>query len=354
MAAEDEGRTEEPSEYKLEKARKEGRIAKSQDVSSALVLLFTVLVVVVLAKYIYSQIIELIHFYFERCSNPDIKDSALYVAFLNYLLKCIIPISLVGIISAFLGNIIQNRGFIFTTKPIEPNFEKLIPRIGEYLKKTAFSLKGLFSIAKSIGKIAIICVVAYLYIRKDIFVLIEIISNGDIAQALKKIAIMAAQILITVAVIFLILAIPDYFVQRYDFRQGMKMTKQEVKEEYKEMEGDPEVKNKLKQMQQELLRQNIPKAVSEADVVVTNPTHYAVALKYDVEVADSPMVTAKGEDEIAQTIKRLARENDVPIVENRPVARDLYTNIEVGGIIPQIYYQAVALIYSHLDKFKQK
>mgnify|MGYP003478693516 FL=1 len=134
----------------------------------------------------------------------------------------------------------------------------------------------------------------------------------------------------------------------------MKMTKQEVKEEYKEMEGDPEVKNRLKQMQQQLLANDVRRAVAESDVVITNPTHFAVALKYDQEKTDSPMVNAKGEDNLAQTIKQIAKENDIPIVENRPVARELYTNLKVGDIIPQIYFNVIATIYSQLDKFKNK
>lgn len=353
MAAEDEGRTEEPSEYKLEKARKEGRVAKSKEVSDALVLLFTVMVLIFIAKYIFNQIVEFIHFYFYQCGNPNPLSPSLYIAFLNYFLKCIIPILIIGIVAGIAGNIIQTRGFIFSWKPIQPDFQKIVPKIGEYLKKTIFSLKGIFNILKSIGKVIIIGVVGYIYVRKDMFVLIEIISNGDIAAAIGKIAMMSAQILITVAIIFLIISIPDFFVQKRDFMESMKMTKQEQKEEYKEMEGDPEVKARLKQMQQQLLKQNIPKAVAEADVVITNPTHYAVSLKYDNTVADSPMVTSKGVDETAQLIKRIARENDIPIVENRPVARDLYTNVEVGDIIPNTYWQTIAVIYSHLDKYKQ-
>ena len=165
---------------------------------------------------------------------------------------------------------------------------------------------------------------------------------------------MAAQILITVAVLFLALSIPDYFVQRHDFMEEMKMTKQEVKEEYKEMEGDPEVKSKLQQMQRQLLSQNIRQAVAESDVVIANPTHFAVALKYDTSVTDSPMVNAKGEDNTALLIRRIAEENEVPVVENRPMARELYTNVKVGDIIPEIYYSTIAVIYSHLEKFKQK
>ena len=352
MAAEDEERTEEPSEYKLEKARKEGRVPKSQEISGALVLLFCVIVLIFLSKWFLSQFISIFTFYFSQVSTYNIRNPILLSFFYDVFIKCVLPISIISVIAAIAGNIIQTKGFIFSLKPIEIKFSKIVPKIGEYLKKTIFSAKGAFNVVKSIGKVAIICLVAYICIKKDLFVLCEIISNGEISAAIGKIASMAAQILIIVSVIFLVISIPDYFMQKRDFMEEMKMTKQEQKEEYKEMEGDPEVKSKLQQMQRQLLSQNIPKAVSESDVVITNPTHFAVALKYDQSVADSPIVNAKGEDAMAQTIKRLARENDIPIVENRPVARDLYTNVEVGDIIPEVYYNAIAVIYSHLEKYK--
>lgn len=353
MAAEDEGRTEEPSEYKLEKARKEGRVAKSQEVSGALVLLLCVVTLIFLGKWLFSQLINVLNFYFNLCKNHNLDDPTLVSFFFDVFIKCVLPISLISAVAAIAGNIIQTKGFIFSLKPIEPKFSKIVPKIGEYLKKTMFSAKGLFNVAKSLFKVGIIVLVGYIYIKKDIFILCEIISNGDIASALGKIAGMGARILITVAIIFLVISIPDYFVTKRDFMEEMKMTKQEQKEEYKELEGDPEVKGKLQQMQRELLSQNIPKAVAESDVVITNPTHYAVALKYDQVINDSPMVNAKGVDEMAQTIKRLARESDIPIVENRALARDLYTNVEVGDIIPETYYTAIAVVYMHLDKFKQ-
>lgn len=352
MAAEDEGRTEQPSEYKLEKARKEGRVAKSQEISGALVLLLCVVTIVFLAKLLFSEIITIFKFYFTQCSTYDIKNPAFLPAFFNVFIKCVLPIGLISAISSVAANIIQTKGFIFSLKPIEPKFSKIVPKIGEYLKKTIFSAKGLFNVAKSFGKVAVICFVGYIYIKKDLFVLIDIIDNGNVAGALGQVAKMAAQILITVAVIFLAISIPDYFVQRHDFMEEMKMTKQEVKEEYKEMEGDPEVKSKLQQMQRQLLSQNVRKAVSESDVVIANPTHFAVALKYDQTVASSPMVNAKGEDNQALLIRRIAEENNVPVVENRPVARELYTNVEVGDIIPDIYFTVLAEIYSHLEKFK--
>ena len=352
MAAEDEGRTEQPSEYKLEKARKEGRVAKSQEISGALVLLLCVVTIVFLARWFFSEIITVFKFYFTQCASADVKNPAFLPAFFNVFIKCVLPIGLISAVSAVTANIVQTKGFIFSLKPIEPKFSKIVPKFGEYLKKTIFSMKGLFNVAKSFGKVIIICFVGYLYIKKDLFTLIDIIDNGDVAGALAQVARMAAQILITVAVLFLALSIPDYFVQRHDFMEEMKMTKQEVKEEYKEMEGDPEVKSKLQQMQRQLLSQNVRKAVAESDVVIANPTHFAVALKYDTSVADSPMVNAKGEDNQALLIRRIAEENHVPVVENRPVARELYTNVEVGDIIPDIYFTVLAEIYSHLEKFK--
>lgn len=348
MAAEDEGRTEKPSEYKIEKARKEGRVAKSQEIGSALVLLLTVLVLIFLAKWILGQCINLYTYYFNRCSNPDVKDKNLASVFFIAYLKMILPTGCVAIIAGVVANIIQNKGFIFSWKPIEPKFSNIVPKFGEYFKKTLFSKQGLFRIAKSIGKVIVIILVTYLLIKKELFTLVEIVSNGQILSSLGKIAGIAAKLLITIAVIFLIISIPDYFVQKSEFMESMKMTKQEVKQEYKELEGDPEVKSRLQQMQRELLQQNIPKAVSEADVVITNPTHFAVVLKYDEDKAEAPMVTAKGEDEMAFTIRRYAKEYNKPIVEDKPVARGLYTDTKIGDIIPSNYWKVISVIYSHI------
>lgn len=348
MAAEDEGRTEEPSEYRIEKERKEGRVAKSQEISSALVLLFTILVLIFTGKGIFRSCIGLFQYYFSRCSNPDVVDRNLFTAFIIPYVRIILPVSLVAVFAGLIANIIQNKGFLFSWKPIEPKFNNILPKFGQYFQKTIFSAKGLFNIAKSIGKVAIIIFVAYICIRKDLFQLVEIISNGQIMSSVGKIAKMVAQLLVIVAIIFLVISIPDYFVQRHEFMESIKMTKQEVKQEYKELEGDPEVKGRLQQMQRDVLARNIPKAVAESDVVITNPTHFAVVLKYDEAESEAPVVTAKGEDQMAFTIKRLAREYNKPIVENRPVARGLYTDTKIGDIIPIDYYKVISVIYSQI------
>lgn len=351
MAAEDEGRTEEPSEYKIEKARKEGRVAKSPEVSAALVLILSVVTLIFLGKWIFSQCLDIYRFYFLQCHDVNLQDPTLVSFFIKTFLKIIIPIGIIAAIGGFFGNIIQTRGIVFSLKPIEPKFSNIVPHFGEFFRKTLFSAKGLFNIAKSLGKVAIIIIIAYFFIKSDIYVLLEIIKNGQIVVAIGKIATMAAQLLLIVSILFLVISIPDFFVQRHEFREQMKMTKQEVKEEYKEMEGDPEVKSRLKQMQQQLLSQNIPQAVSQSDVVITNPTHFAVALKYDRFTKDAPEVTAKGADEVAFYIRRVAAENDVPIVEDKPVARGLYTEAEVGDIIPEAYFRTISIIYSHLKKY---
>ena len=214
MAAEEEGRTEEPSEYKLEKARKEGRVAKSQEIGSALVLLFIVVMLIFLSKWIFNQLLGIMNFYFSRTGTYNLDNPGLFQFFLEVFVKCVFPLLLISAVVSVAANIIQTKGFIFSLKPIEPKFSKIVPKVGEYLKKTIFSAKGLFNVAKSIGKVAIICFVGFLFIKKDVFILCQIIKSGQIFEALKQIAMMAAQILIVVAVIFLIISIPDYFIQK--------------------------------------------------------------------------------------------------------------------------------------------
>lgn len=349
FAAEEEGRTEDASEYKLERARREeGRVPKSGELASAFVLIFTVAMLIVLSSYIFRTCLNVFRFYFTRSTQTQVDDPNLAVAFVIFFMRMVLPISFVGILGAVIGNLIQTRGFIFSLKPIEPKFSKIIPRFGEYFKKTLFSLQGVFNIAKSMLKLIIMVAIAFLIIRRNLPVILTSIQNGNVTGGIYRVAWMGALLLIIAAVLFMAIAIPDFFVQKHEFLEQMKMTKQEVKEEFKELEGDPEIKSRLQQMQMAMMRQNIPRAVAESDVVITNPTHYAVALKYDSSVSDAPQVTAKGEDALALTIRRFARENDVPIVENRPLARALYAETEIGDIIPEAYLKAIALIYAHI------
>ena len=352
-SAEEEGRTEEPSEHKLRKAREEGRVAKSTEINGALVLLLPVIAIIILAPWIFNSCVEIIKFYFDRCVSAELTDSALVAAFYNYFIKLVLPIGLTAMVAGVVGNIVQTKGFLFSTKPIEPKFSKILPKFGQYFKKTIFSMEGAFNVFKSLFKVVILFVASYIIISSDLETLLSMM-NVSLWSGVCYIAKMAAKILLVAAVVFLGVAIPDYFVQKKQFMESMKMTKQEVKQEYKDMEGDPLVKSRLRQQMRNLLYQNLPKAVSEADVVITNPTHYAVAVKYDKNVMQAPIVNAKGEDEIAMRIKSLAKENNVEIVENKLLARELYTKVEIGDIIPEEYLQAMAIILAKVYKLKGK
>ncbi len=352
FAAEDEGRTEDPSEHKLRKAREEGRVAKSQELSGALVMLFPTIALIILGPWLFTNFMEILLYYFQISTTAEIN-AALAYGFYYYLIRMVTPIVVMAIIGAVIANLIQNRGFIFSTKPIEPKFSKIIPKFGEYFKKTMFSFEGVFNIFKSILKVVVIFIASYTIIRSDLPTLLALLDQ-NLWQGITQIAQMAAKILLVATFIFMIIAIPDYLVQRKQFIDSLKMTKQEVKEEYKTMEGDPLVKGKLRQFMREMLQNNIRENVAKADVIITNPTHFAIAIQYERETMQGPMVTAKGQDELAQQIKRLAAESEVPMVENRPLARALYANVEVGDIIPETYYTVLATILGKIYAMKGK
>jgi len=348
FAAEDEGRTEEPSEYKLRKAREEGRVAKSQELNGIVVYLFAIVVLIIAAPWMERKFREILLFYFTRASSDNVSGAALYMIFFRYLLMMVLPISIAGIVAGVAVNLVQNKGFLFTTKTIEPKFSKIVPKFGEYFKKTLFSREGLFNVAKSILKVALIAVIAWTMIRSDLDDTLAMLRTGGPELALRQIGSMTAKLLVVTALVLLAIGIVDYVVQRRQFLESMKMSKQEVKQEFKEMEGDPEVKSHLETAQRDMLKQSMPRAVKEADVVITNPTHYAVSLQWVRENSDAPQVTAKGEDLTAMRMKKIAAENDVPVVENRPLARGLYTDTEVGDIIPQDYLRAIATVYAQI------
>lgn len=354
FAAEDEGRTEEPSEYKLRKAREEGRVAKSQELCSALVMLITVVVLVIAAPYFWVWLEEVLIFYFSRCTESVVFQRRFFFQFVMLFFRIVIPIAACGMVAGIAANLVQNREFIFTTKTIEPKFSKIAPRIGQYLKKTLFSFEGAFNVCKSLIKVSAIAFAAFLIIRMNLPVILEFLNSSDIHRAVGKIAWTAAQILATCAVIFLAVAVPDYFVQKKQFIESMKMTKQEVKQEYKEMEGDPDSKARLESARRDMLARNMPQQVAKSDVVITNPTHFAVALLYDSVKSDAPEVMAKGMDAVALRIRSIAAENNVPVIENRPLARSLYAETEVGDIIPATYFTVIAAIYSQLGTFNKK
>jgi len=355
FAAEDEGRTEDPTEFKIRKAREEGRVAKSQELNGAIVLVIPVLVLMAFAPWMMKTITEMLRFYLLRSTTTEITDPVLVSAFFHYFIQLILPVTLSAMIAGVASNLLQNGGFIFSMKPITPQFSKIAPNFGKFFSK-AFSVEGLFNLAKSLVKVAVISIVSYVSIKNEIPKLISMLDAG-LWSSVTFIASIAARLLLTAGILFIAISIPDYLFQRRQFMESLKMSKQEVKEEYKQMEGDPLVKSRLRQRMRELLSQNMAVNVPKADVIITNPTHFAVAMQWDRATMRAPMLTAKGADQLALRIKEIARDNDVPIIENKPLARALYAEVEIGDMIPDEYYQALAVILAKvyaLDSMKSK
>lgn len=343
FAAEDEGRTEDPTEFKIRKAREEGRVAKSQELNGALVLLLPTLTLIALAPWMLKIFTEMLRFYLTRSTTTEITDPVLIAAFFHYFVMLVLPVTITAMVAGVASNILQNGGFFFTVKPIMPQFNKIVPNFGKFFSRALFSAEGLFNLAKSLVKVAIIVVIAYVSIRNEVPKLVTMLDAG-FWQSVSFIGSMTARLLLSAGFFFLAISIPDYIFQRRQFMESLKMSKQEIKEEYKQMEGDPLVKSRLRQRMRELLSQNMAVNVPKADVIITNPTHFAIAIQWDRSTMRAPMVTAKGADQLAFRIREIAKGANVPMVENRPLARALYAEVEIGDMIPDEYYQALAII----------
>lgn len=255
------------------------------------------------------------------------------------LLIILLPVLLIGFAVAFVSDLFQVK-WRPTSKPLQPKFSKLNPLNG--IKKI-FSAQSLVELVKSVAKILLIALVTYSYIKNKIGLLYAL-YDMSMMQAVNLIGETVIELGIRISAIYMIIAGADFMYQKYKFKNDMKMTKQEVKEEYKNAEGDPEIKGKIKARMREASQRRMMQAIPKADVVITNPTHYAVAIRYDTEVAPAPIVVAKGSDYLAQKIKQIARENNVEIVEDKPLARMLFANVDVDKQIPPELYQAVAEI----------
>jgi flagellar biosynthetic protein FlhB len=354
FAQDDENKSEDPSEYKKRKAREEGRVAKSQDLSAAIGLILTTGTLAVFAPYMLVNLREMLQWFLSVSIELDIsRDAAPIVAvFFRYFLRIMLPVVLVAFFAALFSNLLQ-VGFLFTTKPIKPDMKKIIPKFGQFFKRMLFSAEGLFNLAKSIGKVLVIGVVVFLNINSEIPKLIRLFSS-PMWNSFNYITSLAMRIILQAAILMLAIAVPDYLFQKRQFKKQLMMTKQEVKEEHKMMEGDPLVKSRLRQRMQEILSRNMIANVPNADVVITNPTHYAVALEWKREQMMAPVISAKGMDEVALRIRSIAEENGVPIVENRPLARALHAEAELGDPIPEQFYEAVAAVLAHVSKLDAK
>lgn len=344
---EDEGRTEDPTAHKIKKAKEEGKFAKSVDLVSSIHLLFCSVAFGLLAMFLMNQLGEAMLYYFGDIQTlMTISLRSHVVTIMWQLLEIILPFLGIAFIAGAVGNIVQ-VGFVYSTKPIEFDLKKIVPNFGKFFKKGFFSGEALFNIGKSFLKVIALGIIVYLNIKSNLefFYALPSMSIWDAFTFLFSLLI---TLLIEASILFLVFSIPDYIIQKKNYIKELRMTKYEVKREYKELEGDPYLKNILQQRMQEILSTNLVKSVDEATVVITNPTHYAIVLKYDKFMGDAPIVTGKGEDNLALKIRRLAKDKSIPIVENKPLARAIYDEVKVGDQIPAQFYNAIANILKEI------
>lgn len=347
-----EDKTEEATPRKKRDARKKGQVAKSKDVPLALTLLASTLVISILGTYVANSLKSLMIYYLKDGITQDINMLNLNSNNINLVLKfalIFLPMVLPLMAAGVFANYIQT-GFLLTSEPLKPQLSKLNPLNGF---KRIFSTRTAVELVKDIGIVSIVGYVAYNFI-KDNYIKILNVGNMSINSLGAVMGDLVISIFTKMTIIMIILALTDYIYQRYMYNKDLKMTKQEVKEEFKQDEGDPQIKSKIKQKQRELATRRMMQSVPDATVVVTNPTHLAVALKYEEGKSEAPMVVAKGSDYVALKIKEIAKENDVPVIENKPLARLIFEEVDINSEIPVNMYQAVAEILALVFKLKNK
>lgn len=348
-------KTEEPTAKRLQDARKEGQVAKSQELISGAMLFMLFIAIKLFGGYIANSFIKVFHRNYGYISvysveTPEIGNltSMFGRAMLDILLMTL-PIFAFAIVIAVMLNIFQVKWKV-TSKPLQPKFSRLNPVSGF---KKIISMDKIFELIKSVAKIAVIFIVAYTTIMDEIES-IKILYDLDLMQAVLYISDFVINMGIKISAVYLLIGFVDFIYQKLKFKKDMRMSKQEVKDEYKQQEGDPQVKGKIKSKMRESSMRRMMQKMPDADVVITNPTHFACAIQYDKEKAAAPVLIAKGADHLAQKLKDIAKEYDVPIVENKPLARMLYYNVEIDAEIPQELYQMTAEVLAYVYQLKNK
>jgi flagellar biosynthetic protein FlhB len=347
-----DARTEDPTSKRLSKARSEGDIPISQEVKSAAMLVGGLVVVGVLAPWVAKELTGFMRAFIERPHVMAVDVLSLRQLFLQTIWRVSLVLAfpmLVLTIAALVASIGQ-VGLTFTPAKLEPKLSSIDPFAGA---RQLFSLQSLLEAGKGIVKIALVTMVVAVFVIPAINHPDQIIDQ-DIRVTMKQIHRVIVMILLVVTLVMAVLAAGDLAYQRWSHKEKLKMTKQEVKDEHKESEGDPKVKGRIRALRIERHRKRMMANVPKASVVITNPTHYAVALRYDMESMAAPVVVAKGMDYIAKRIRQIAETHEVPVVENPPLARALYAAVEVDQEIPQEHYKAVAEVIGYVMRLKGK
>ncbi len=351
MSDEQGERSEQATDARREEFRKRGQVAHTRELGSALILLMVAMGLYVLGRFLFSNIFEL----FNYTLGPDLvktirqgeySDLIKFVGYkaLIMTLPLVCLATTLGVASSFM-----QFGFLQVEDALSPDFNKINPLEGF---KRIFSLRGLVEWLKSLAKMTAIAMVLYFLLKSEA-ARIPSLMTFSIEQILVYVGAVVFKLCFSVGIISLALALGDYFFQRWDLERKMMMTKQEVKEEVKQREGDPMIKARIRRIQREMANKRMMAEIPKADVIVTNPTHIAIALKYSAALP-APQVIAKGADLIAEKIREIAREHNIPIVENKPLARTIYKTLKLGQVVPRELFVAVAEVLSYVYKLKKR
>ncbi len=351
MADEEQEKTEEATQTRRDDFRKKGQVASSRELASALFLLAGAGSIYMLSKFFFLQLSEV----FQYSVGPDmvkaVRSEDIFTALRLGGLKTLFllaPVMGIALIIGIGSSVVQT-GLLNVEDALQPKLEKINPLEGA---KRMISLRNLFEGVKALLKLIFIGVVVLMIIKAEVFKLPSMIQfNAD--QLMRYMGDVTVRLFGGIGMAMLVLTAADYFFQKWDLDKKMMMTKQEVKEEHKQREGDPMIKSRIRRIQREMANKRMMEKVPQADVIVTNPTHIAVALKYDANLP-APQVIAKGADLVAEKIKELAKQHNIPIVENKPLARTIYKTLKIGQVIPRELFVAVAEVLSYVYRLRRK
>jgi len=353
MAENDEGqeRTEEATGRRREEAREKGQVARSQEVVSVSILVAALIYFYFGSTNLVKNIMQLMTDGFRNAARGDLNPDSIVSLGIDMFIKgfiIVIPLMLAVLVAGVLGNVMQ-VGFMFSTEALEPKISKIDPIKGFQNK---FSLRSIVELIKSLFKIIITGAVAYLIVKGEIYNIIPLMEQSVWATLL-YLSKICFKIILATTIVLVLLAILDYAYQRWEYEKSLRMTKQEIKDEYKNTEGDPLIKARIRRIQREMARKRMMEQVPKADVVITNPTHLALAIQYNPESMMAPVLVAKGAGYVAQKIREIARENDVTIIEDKPLAQVLYKTVDVNETIPEDLYRAVAEVLAFVYEQKK-
>ncbi len=345
-------RTEEATQQRREEFRRKGQVAQTRELSTVMYLLSAFVIFWLAGSYFFHQIVDLWNFSFDSTLQEVLQGAEIAPVFVFYLkegLFLMTPIVLVFMVVGVSASLLQ-VGFLTNEETLKFDLNKLNPLTGV---KRVFSLRSLVEGIKSLFKVTMVLLVLYMVLRNDIAVLPSLV-NAPVGEVLTYVGGVVLRLLGSIALLMGVVAGLDYFFQRWEMEKKMRMTKQEIKEEHKSREGDPLIKARIRRIQREMATKRMMDAVPTADVIITNPTHISVALKYNPEKYAAPLLVAAGQDHMAFKIRELAKENGVPIVENKPLARTIYKTLKVGQVIPRELFQAVAEVLAYVFRLRRQ